>query len=230
MQKGGIHCVEWLTEHFLLVMLTAATVFAAVWLILMRKRLDMHPAVAVLLAVLHTAYGVLCVKAFAILEGASAGSMSLFGAVFFMPVGYWLAAKLSKRPLAEVFDIGAVPMIFTLMLARCNCIVSGCCLGRFMFHTQMRWPTREIELVFYFIFLALIIPRVWKGQTKGRVYPLYMMAYGALRAVIECFRVADTDTLLHLSHVWAFLTLALGVSIYIEMNNRAKQQSRKRRT
>ena len=98
-----------------------------------------------------------------------------------------------------------------------------------MFHTQMRWPTREAEIVFYLIFLALIIPRVWKGTTKGRVYPLYMAAYGAFRAIVECFRVSSSETLFHLSHVWAFLALALGPSIYIEMNNRTKKHPSKRR-
>lgn len=210
-------------------MLAAATVFAAVWLILLRRRLDMHPAVAVLLAVLHTVCGVLSVKVFAVMEGANAGAMSLFGGVFFMPVLYFLGAKLSRRKMTEVFDIFAVVMIFTLMLARCNCLHGGCCLGRLMFHTQMRWPTREAEIVFYLVFLALIIPRVWKGTTKGRVYPLYMAAYGAFRAIVECFRVSSSETLFHLSHVWAFLALALGLSIYIEMNNRTKKHPRKRR-
>ncbi len=211
-------------------MLGAATVFAAVWLILLRQRLNMHPAVAVLLAVLHTVFGVMSVKVFAVMEGANAGAMSLFGGVFFMPVLYFIGAKLSKRPMAEVFDIFAVVMIFTLMLARCNCLHAGCCLGRHMFHMDMRWPTREAEIVFYLVFLALIIPRVWKGVTKGRVYPLYMAAYGAFRAVIECFRESSSETLFHLSHVWAFLALALGLSIYIELNNRIKKQSQKRRT
>lgn len=219
---------NWMQEHFLLLMLAAAAVFTFVWLLQFRERLRMTWYAALVFSILHVLYGVTCVKVFAVMEGASAGSMSLFGAVFFMPLGYWAAAKLSKRPMAQVFDICAVPMIFTLMLARCNCIVSGCCLGRYMFHTQMRWPTREAEIVFYLVFLALIIPRVWKGTTKGRAYPLYMAAYGAFRAVIECFRESSSETLLHLSHVWAFLALALGLSIYIELNNRTKKKTRKR--
>ena len=226
MREGDL--IAWLSENFLYVMLGAATVFGAAWLILLRKRLNMHPLMAILLAVLHTVLGVLSVRVFAIMEGANAGAMSLFGAVFFMPVAYFLGAKLSKRPMAEVFDIFAVVMIFTLMLARCNCLHAGCCLGRHMFHMDMRWPTREAEIVFYLVFLALIIPRVWKGTTKGRVYPLYMAAYGAFRAIVECFRESSSETLLHLSHVWAFLALALGVSIYIELNNRTKKKSRKR--
>ena len=220
--------IAWLSEHFLYVMLAAATVFTATWLVLMRRRLEVHPAVAVLLAVLAVVYGMLCVKGFAIFEGDGVGAMSLFGVVFLMPVALFAGAKLFKRPMGEVFDVFTVPMVFTVMLARCNCLHAGCCLGRYMFHTQMRWPTREAEIVFYLVFLALIIPRVWKGTTKGRVYPLYMAAYGAFRAIVECFRESSSETLFHLSHVWAFLALALGLSIYIELHNRTKKKSRKR--
>ena len=209
-------------------MLSAATVFTATWLVLMHRRLDVNPAVSVLLAVLAVVYGMLCVKGFAIIEGDGAGAMSLFGVVFFMPVALFAGAKIFKRSMGEVFDIFTVPMVFTVMLARCNCLHAGCCLGRHMFHTAMRWPTRELEIVFYLVFLALIIPRVWKGTAKGQVYPLYMAVYGAFRAVIECFRESNSGTLLHIAHVWAFLALTLGLSIYIELNNRVKKKSRKR--
>lgn len=219
---------SWLHSHALLLILVFAALLTIAWLLAVRKRLNMPWYAAVLFGALHVVYGVLCVRVFARMEGAGSGSMSLFGAVFFMPVAYMLGARIFKRPAAEVFDLFAVPMIFTLMLARCNCLFAGCCLGRYMFHTPTRWPTREAEIVFYIVFLALIIPRVWKGTTKGRAYPLYMAAYGAFRAIIECFRESSSETLLHLSHVWAFLALALGVSIYIELNNRTKKKSRKR--
>ena len=220
--------LEFLYHHFLYVMLSAATVFAAVWLLLLRKRLDLHPAVAILLAVLHTAYGVLCVRAFARMEGAGSGAMSLFGAVFFMPVAYYLGAKFTKRPMAEVFDVFTIPMIFTLMLARCNCLLAGCCVGRYIHGTALRWPTREIEIVFYLVILALLIPRVWRGICRGTAYPIYMAAYGAFRTLVEFFRVSGSETLFHLSHIWALLAFGLGLSIYIEQKNQAGKKSRKR--
>ncbi len=98
----------------LLLVLILAAVTTFVWLLQFQKRLRMPWWAALLLSILHVIYGVVCVRAFARLEGASSGAMSIFGAVFFMPVGYFLGAKLFRRPLADVFDIFAVPMIFTL--------------------------------------------------------------------------------------------------------------------
>lgn len=219
--------MQWLSEHVLAVILFAAGVMTAVWLMLMRKRLQMKWYAALALSALHVLAGVLCVRVFARLEGAESGSMSLFGAVFFLPLFYFLGARLFQRPRAEVFDVFAIPMIFTLLCARINCLTSGCCLGLMIPHTSVRYPTREAEMVFYAVFLALAVPRVWKGTARGRIYPVYMAAYGAFRAVIECFRVSGSASLLHISHIWALLSLATGLAIALEMKTRQARRKQK---
>ena len=197
---------------------------SAAWLVLMRDRLNMAWYAAIPLAIFHTIFGVLTVKAFSFLETgfdkATLGNMSLFGGVFFMPVAYWLGAKLFKRPMKEVFDVFTPCMIFTVMCARVNCILSGCCTGLIIPGTQLRCPTRELELVYYIVMLILLIPRVKKDENPGTCYPLYMASYGAFRFVIEFFRTSSSGMLFHLSHIWAALAFAAGLSVYIEVNNR----------
>lgn len=87
----------------LLILLSVGAAFTAVWLALLRKRLNMAWYVAIMIAIAHTVYGVLTVKAFAFLETgfdkASLGNMSLFGGMFLMPLAYWLGAKFQRdRP------------------------------------------------------------------------------------------------------------------------------------
>lgn len=217
----------------LLILLTVGAAFTCTWLILLRKRLSIAWYAAVLIAIAHTVYGVLTVKAFAFLEtgfdGASLGNMSLFGGVFMMPLAYWLGAKISKRPIKEVFDIFTPCMIFTVMCARVNCILSGCCQGLPIPGTNgMHFPTREAEILFYVILLVLLCPRIWRGMTQGRAYPLYMMCYGAFRFIIEFFRESDAAGLFHRAHLWALIALLLGISIYIEMKT-SKTKPRRRR-
>ena len=155
--------------------------------------------------------------------------MSLFGGVFLMPLAYWLGAKISKRPLDEVFDVFTPCMIFTVMCARVNCILSGCCRGLPIPGTNgMRFPTREAEIVFYLILLAVLCPRIWKERLQGRAYPVYMMCYGAFRFIIEFFREADSAGLFHRAHLWAMITLLLGASIYAEMKT-TKTKPRRRK-
>ena len=220
---------EYIGSHSLWLLLAFATATTAVWLWLNRKRLRISPWAILPLSLVHVAVGVACVKLFAIMEGAEPGAQSLFGAVFFMPLAYWLAARLFRRNVADVFDVLAVCMIFTLMCARVNCLLSGCCVGRQISpDTALRWPTREAELVYYLVFLPLAIPRVLRGDSHGQIYPLYMISYGIVRFVLEFFRVSATGTVFHLSHLWAILALCLGFGFYVETNRRLLSKTRKR--
>ena len=224
-----VFLVLWILDHFLLVILVIAGIATAAWLLAVRKRLNMSWYMALLLSVIHVLVGVLCVKVFARMEGANSSAMSIFGAVFFMPVFYIIGAKLFRRPLGEVCDLFAVPMIFTLFCSRFNCLKSGCCLGTIIPGTTTRWPTREAEMVFYVIFLAIMIPRILKGQTKGKVYPIYMIAYGIFRGIIECIRESRTPGIFHLTHIWCLVAIVIGLGIYWTQKAREEKQAKKRK-
>ena len=221
--------MQWILDHFLMLILVAAGAVTCAWLLAVRKRLNMKWYAAVLLSVVHVLVGVLCVKVFARMEGANSSAMSIFGAVFFMPVFYILGAKLFRRPLGEVCDLFAVPMIFTLFCSRFNCLKSGCCLGTIIPGTTNRWPTREAEMIFYLIFLAIMIPRILKGKTKGKVYPIYMIAYGVFRGVVECFRESKTPGIFHLTHIWCLVAIVIGLGAYWTIKTKAEKQERKRK-
>lgn len=217
----------------IILLLSAGAVFTAVWLVLLRKRLDMPWYAAIPLAILSTVYGVLTAKVFAFLESGfntdSLGNMSLFGGVFFMPLAYWLGAKLSKRSYREVFDVFTPCIIFTVMCARINCIVSGCCIGLpIPGMNGVRFPTREAEILFYIILLICLCPRVLKGKYRGQAYPIYMISYGAFRFVVEFFRSADTSSVFHSAHIWALIALIIGISIYAEIKSETATRKRRR--
>ena len=230
-ERKGVRTIAFLHQHILSLLLSLATLATFLWLLLFRDRLRMTWPAALGFSLLHVAVGLLFVSVFAFLEGAESGARSLFGAVFFMPAAYWLGAKLSKRQTADVFDIFAVCMIFTLFCARVGCLFSGCCQGRMIHGLEPhRWPTRELELVFYAIFLILTVPKILKGQSGGKVYPSYMMAYGLTRGILECFRESSTDSVFHLAHIWALLSLILGYVILTEINRHHRLSSGKRKT
>ena len=74
-------------------------------------------------------------------------------------------------------------------------------------------------ILFYLLLLILLCPKVWRRQTNGRAYPMYMIAYGGFRFVTEFFRDQSTTFLFHLSHLWAGVSFCIGISIYAEINN-----------
>ena len=214
---------DWFIENSLLVLLSLASVFTALWLMQFRERLKIKWPAVLVLTLLHVGYGVLCVRLFAAMEG-TVGGMSLFGAVFFMPLAYFLGAKATKRSMAEVFDIFGIAMIATLLFARCNCLASGCCLGRLITSAStLRWPTRELEIIYYIAFLICFIPKVTHQKTQGSLYPVYMLTYGVFRFIIEFFRVSNTNQLFHLSHLWAALAAIVGLSVVFEQREDRKK-------
>ena len=226
--------MELIEHHLLKLLLTAAALATFIWLLQFRKRLKMSSAAALIISVLPVLYGVMTVKVFAVFEAfgdlSAAGNMSLFGGVFLMPVAYAIGAKLTKRKIADVFDIFAIAMVFTLMCARINCLFAGCCFGTFIPGTELRWPTRQAELIYYLIFLAITAPKVLKNKTYGEVYPLYMASYGIFRTVCECFRYSSrTTSIFHLSHIWALISFGLGISIYAEIKRKHVNFTRKKR-
>lgn len=220
--------MRWCNDHSIMILLAFGTAFSWFWLHRNREKLGIKPWAAPLLAAAHTLIGVLSVKIFAVMETLdlnNIGNMSLFGGVFFMPLVYWLGAVLFKRKKTLVFDVFTICMVFTVMCARVNCILTGCCLGRTIPGTSgMRWPTREAEIVYYLILLAVLWRRTKKGQTHGTLYPLYMASYGALRFFLEGFRVSDSQSVLHLSHAWAALAFCLGLSIYSQLTQDEKRR------
>ena len=220
----------WIKENPLYVMLALGTMLSAVWLIKNRDRLQIKTWGAVLLAILHTVAGVTSVKVFAFLEGDGPGAMSLFGGVFFLPLLYLLGAKLFRRKAADVCDCLTPVMIMTVMMARVNCILSGCCKGNsipFITDRTVRWPTREAEIVFYLVLLIWLFIRNRKDRLiPGTAYPIYMAAYGAFRFVIEFFRVSDSPTIFHIAHLWAVLSFCIGIAVYGEVKRKKGSKRR----
>lgn len=224
--------LTWLSDHALILLLGCGTLFNVYWLHRCRERLHLRWLSVLLLSVLHTVLGVLSVKVFALFETGDFSNMSLFGGVFFMPLFYWGVAKLAKQKAADVFDVFTICLVFTLMCARLNCIVSGCCLGAHIpieGLTHLRFPTRELELLFYVLLLSRLWRKVVTGSARGMIYPIYMISYGIFRFVTETLRFSDrTDSILHVSHLWALLSLGIGISIYGELQKKEKKTGGRR--
>ena len=224
--------LTWLSDHALILLLGCGTLFNVYWLHRCRERLHLRWLSVLLLSVLHTVLGVLSVKVFALFETGNFSNMSLFGGVFFMPLFYWGVAKLAKQKAADVFDVFTICLVFTLMCARLNCMISGCCLGAHIpieGLTHLRFPTRELELLFYVLLLSRLWRKVLNRSARGMIYPIYMISYGIFRFVTETLRFSDrTDSILHVSHLWALLSLGIGISIYGELQKKEKKTGGRR--
>ena len=223
--------MDFFNEYRLELILLTATVFGYFWLYQFKEQLRIKGWMALVLAVAHTLIGVACVKIFAFLESGDGSGMSLYGAIFFLPIVYFVYAKLSKRSVADVFDIFTICTICTLLCARFNCIFAGCCLGSCMPGSEsMRWPTRELEIIFYLVLYISLRKKVCKKKYSGLIYPMYMIAYGTFRFVVEFFRESDHVLgLFHISHIWSLISIAISIAacLSISKTTRCGNKSKK---
>ena len=110
-------------ENFLFFSLITATVVSIIVLIINRDKLEISGVSICFLAVLHTVMGVISVKIFGALETSTniwKASMSLFGAVFFLPLFYFIYGKVMKKDMRAVFDILSICLVSSLMCVRSN--------------------------------------------------------------------------------------------------------------
>lgn len=220
--------LSFITQNRLYLILSVATVFGYLWLSQCKKRLRLKEWMAFVLAVCHTVVGVLCVKLFAFLESGS-GGMSLYGAVFFLPIVYYAFAKIAKRDTADVFDVFTICTITTLLCARFNCILADCCLGAIIPGTDgMRWPTRTAEIVFYVVLYIFLRKKVGNKTYRGKIYPIYALAYGVFRFVVEFFRESEmTFGWFHISHLWSTVAVIASAAAIYAINKHYKRDNMK---
>ena len=79
----------------------------------------------------------------------------------FLPFG-----KIVRAKPKAIFDYGTICMVFVIMCARVNCLITGCCYGLYIPGTHFRWPTRQAEIVYYIILM------VWIVRKLPEIYPM----------------------------------------------------------
>ena len=202
-----------------------------IWLMCFRRKLRLNWKSALIIAILHDIVGYSAMRLLALVEVGGdfdkAVNMRLFGAIFVLPLLYYFVAKKIGVNIGTVMDIAAICLVIGLICGRLNCLCAGCCVGsRLSFASNISWPLREMELLFYFGFLMLFCKRIHRGRTFGQVYPVFMMAYGGIRFLMEWVRVEYTTRvgLFHLAHIWALISFCAGTSIYLEMLERKRRR------
>lgn len=150
-------------------------------------------------------------------EGFRFSAISTYGVYFICPFFLLAFAKIGRREIRGLFDVFALYAMPSLFLIRCNCLMAGCCGGTEIPGTNLHWPTREAEMLFYIFMLFFLIRREKNGAVRGTAFPLLMICYGGFRFVEEWFRDLPGAGTIHLAHLWSLIAIAAGCSIYFEL-------------
>ena len=221
----------WDTYYVLIIILGVGTILSFVWIYFFNKnKLNLKWWGAIISVVAAVLVGVLALRFFALLESGfdvnKSGRLSFFGGIFVLPLFAFVFSKIAKIKMGDVLDAFTVVLII-LSFGRISCIVTGCCYGKYIGTSDIRYPTREIELVYDSIALIAFIILNLKKALKGKLYFIHLMGYGFLRFVIEFMRHSDNDSVLHIGHGWAILSflIGLGFLIYLTVSEKSKLEA-----
>ena len=147
---------------------------------------------------------------FVLENGVGFQGFSLFGAVFILPVACLFIARVFQKDVRAVQSSVIASSLLMLGFYRFDCLVSGCCGGISVGGRTV--PTQIIEAVFCFALAAAFIALDLSHKTRaGQTYALFFLLYGAMRFVLEFFRVrTELFGAFSLSHLWALVSAAVG--------------------
>ena len=158
-------------------------------------------------------------------NGLSFNGFSLYGAIFIMPLAFYVNSKIFKLKSNNIALLSIIPLIVMLAFYRLDCYKNGCCGGILI--NGFRVPTQMIEAVsclllatiyYYFIY--------YKKNLNPNVYYSFYLAYGSLRFIIEFFRERENlFWLISISHIWSLLSIILGLILIIKSNQHKKEES-----
>jgi phosphatidylglycerol:prolipoprotein diacylglycerol transferase len=137
-------------------------------------------------------------------------------------VGGYFGVELAKWTLdirIKTGDTFAVPVAVGVAIGRLACFVGGCCYGT---PTDLPWgicfarsgdslprhPTQLYEAAFHLLMAGLLFTLQQRGQFRGQLIKLYILAYLAYRFVTEFIRPEPQLLFALTGYQWACLALA----------------------
>lgn len=159
--------------------------------------------------------------------GFSLDGLSLFGAIFFIPIVGLIYSGISRYPFSSLMDLSAQVGLIMLSFVRIGCFFSGCCGAITLWNSNnpIILPVQLFEVFFDLIILELCLNIEKKHLNQGYIYPFMMVSYGSCRFLLEFLRDSPkTIIIFSSSQIIAFVCLALGiVFIFLIKRNQFKK-------
>lgn len=200
-----------------IIALSAGTLAMLILILIMMKHYRVRLWKGLPVALLLTVTGTLGTYIWFFVESSIFGGRSYYGAVFLVPLAFVYVAKLMRIPYGDLMDFCAPAECVMLSIMKYQCLVDGCCAGKVLLSIAIDgsviFPSQLVELINALVLMAVLMTMAFFKKTRGKIYPWYLVLYGATRFVLNFFR-ADTQPLLlglPAGNLWSLLAIFLGV-------------------
>lgn len=182
------------------------------------------------LAFILTIIGTLGTYAWFFIENLHFGGRSFYGAVFIVPIVFLILPFVIKIPYGQLMDLCAPAECIMLSIMKVQCLVSGCCAGRILYNDELgeivRFPSQAVELIAAYVIAIALLMMSHKPQHKGKIFPWYLILYGASRFVLNFLREEwqhYDGGLPPYGTIWSVLAVIIGIVWIISYNKKHKE-------
>lgn len=205
-----------MTPNTMMALAIGTCAMLIVILILMKAyRIKMWKGLPV--ALILTVTGTISTYIWYFIESARFGAQSYYGAVFLVPLAFIYVAKLLRVPYETLMDFCAPAECVMLAIMKYRCYIDGCCAGKVLLSIAIDgsviFPSQLAELVNALVLMLVLIIMAFNKKNRGKIYPWYMILYGATRFVLNWFRDGTTPLLLGMpaGNLWSLAAIMIGL-------------------
>ena len=198
----------------------AIVIGAVAMFIVMFLRRKQYPQVAVwklpIICVMLTVCGVLGTLLLFYIENGHFGGTSFFGAVLLVPI-LMLPVLLLRIPYGTLMDICATAECAMLAVMKLDCLAGGCCYGKLLYDQNgivIRFPSQIVEMITILIIMFVLFRLDKKETNKHKLYPYYLILYGATRAVLNYCRggISPLVWIIPNGTFWGLFSVLMGLA------------------
>lgn len=197
-------------QRIMIIMLGTAAMF-----LLMLLRRKKYPQLGIwkmaLISVLLTFSGVAGALLMHYIESGSFRGTSFFGAILFVPI-IMIPAVLLKINYSTLMDLCAPAESLMLAFMKFDCMLRGCCIGKYLPSLGFQFPSQIIEMIVTLIITAILVKIENRPDSHGMIYGWYLIIYGATRFVLNWFRygIKPFVWILPAGNFWSLVAIAIG--------------------
>ena len=164
------------------------------------------------ISILLTIAGVIGAMLMSYIETGKFGGTSLFGSIFFIPI-LLLPVLLLRIRFSELMDLCAPAECLMLVLMKFDCLLSGCCFGKYLPSLDIQFPSQIVEMIVFAIIMFLLLKLEHNEKNRGRIYGYYLLIYGIARFILNWFRygVKPFVWILPAGNFWSLIAIVLGL-------------------
>lgn len=203
----------------LLVVLTIGAVLMCIPISVQMKWYQIKTWKSVIISVMLVLTGLVGSEFWYFVENGIFGGRSFYGVVFIVPFVFFPVAKVLRIPYGLTLDFCAPAGCLTLAMVKIQCLRDGCCDGIALYldenYNYVKFPSQILEMIIFCVIGFVLMKISSNRKNQKKVFPYFMVLYGATRFVLNFFRDGITPYVMGLSagSFWSLLAFVIGFII-----------------